>query len=682
MQVAIQKDYQNEPNVIADLSQALQGAERFEEQRALLTQAKNNPEISTTDRYAFQFSWVSTSFQQGHCQELLTDLENLPPQAKQEEKTYLIYVRGMCQFQQKNWVQAEQDLSQIPMSAKFFGSALDKLLESLRQQQKWSRIDEKVASVRKSPFFQLKREHFLVWAQANVELNQLQRAKEVYLIFKSALPKQLQAEDFTYWADIEVRLKNYKQSIGLYNQGLAKLKKSDLSLRKEIVPKLSQNHWQLGQKDLAIKVYQKSLYPFVKGQEKQAIALKIAKLYLDLKGQAKHARVWLQRAESQRINETSIEAILLLSRLDESQGQLDTAVNRLTKLSQKKLPNKWAIPVFSQLANFQEKQEQLQSAFATYEKVVALPRAKERVNRQLQTRAKLRIQQIKNFRGEKQIEDWIKQEQWTKIESFIQTGFKKKQLTPSVYLYEALLLAKFYLKDEKGFLSTYRLYSQKKGKQQAKLQISLMYAEILDNQKKIKDASREYRQILKRLPKSDVERQVWIARRLREIYEQLNYWKSLVITYRQVYPVLNTKELKIEFAYLLGTLYIEKLNDSQKSMEWFQKADQGGVSEFEMQAVWNIAEYEMKQQAKNALKRLEKTIRRNPSPQWKLLFYYQMAVIYQNQEKWQQALTNYRQASSQSPVPKELQTYVEESQRQIQAIQNYLQQVQSTNVGD
>ena len=674
LKIAIKGQYQNDANVIADLSQALEASGNIVEQQAFLKAAKGNQNIHAKDRYAFQFNWAVLAFQKGSCQELTHELKSIPEQAKDEEKIYLIYIRGMCHFEQKNWQLASTDLAKIPITSKFFSNTFDHLLEALRQQNDWKQLESTVTKARRAIEFTLQRKHFLIWVQANIELNQLLRATEVYIIFKSALPEQLTKEDWTNWADLEGNLQNYSKSASLYKQALAGMPSQNLAFRKQTVEKIFQSYVQLNQMMDAAESYQYLLYPFLQGKEKQALAFKIAKIHLDLKNP--QAKLWLQKSDLGKVDETSIEAVLLLVRIDESEGKITTAIAKLVKLSKRKLPPKWTIPVSSQLANFQEQQNQLKQALKSYQKIVALPPAKDSVNRQLQTRAKLRERQISNFLGEKQVEQWIQQKEWNVIKSFIQKGFQEKQLTPNLYFYEGLLLAKFHLKDYKGFLYTYRQYDQKKGKKAVKLEISMMYAEALDSQKKIKDASREYRKLLKRLSKKDVERQVWIARRLRDIYEQLKYWKSLTITYNQVYPVLNTKSLKIEFAYLLATLYMDKLKDTPKAASWFQKVDQGGISELEMQAVWNVAEYES---PAKAMKRLEQAVNRKKlDTKWKLLFHYQLGVLYQNQEQWKKALAHYQKASQQKSIPQELQPYISESQKQAHAIQNYLKQLEAS----
>ena len=57
--------------------------------------------------------------------------------------------------------------------------------------------------------------------------------------------------------------------------------------------------------------------------------------------------------------------------------------------------------------------------------------------------------------------------------------------------------------------------------------------------------------------------------------------------------------------------------------------------------------------------------------------HYQLGVLYQNQENWHKALANYRTAAQQNSLPQDLQTYVTESKQQVQAIQNYLKQLQA-----
>ncbi len=677
LKISLQGSYQNDPSVIAELSKALQASGDVTQQQAFLKEAKNNQNLNTKDRYAFEFNWAMLAFQNGSCQELTNDLQNIPKQAKDEERVYLVYLRGMCHFEQKNWKTASEDLATIPITSQLFATAFDHLLEALRQQEDWRQVEAKVTQARRATGFKLQRNHFLIWVQANVELNQILRATEVYIIFKSALPDELGEQELLHWADLETTLSNHPKSVGLYKQVLANTQNQNLTFRKEVVEKIFQGHVQLKQMTDAAESYQNFLYPFLQGTDRQALAFKIAKIYQDLKNP--EAKGWFQKADTGEADDISIESSLILSNFESSEGQIKGATSRLQKLSQRKLSPKWAIPVLSQLAHFQEQQNQFNDALKSYQKIVSLPRSKDSVNRQLQARATLRERQISNFVGEKQVEQWIQQKKWKAIKSFLEKGFKNNQLTPSLYFYEGLLLAKFNLKDYKGFLNTYRGYQKQKGDEKTKLEFSIMYAESLDSQKKIKDASREYRQILKRLPKKDVERQVWIARRLREIYEQLKYFKSLTITYRQVFPVLKTASLKIEFAYLLGTTYMEKLKDPSQAAYWFQKVDQGGVSEFEMQAVWNVVEYESSQSASKAIKRLEKVSQRKKlNAKWKLLFHYQLGVLYQNQEQWNKALANYKIVSGQKAIPQDLQAYVKESQQQIQAIENYLSQLQSS----
>ena len=134
LKIALKNQYQNDPHVIADLSQALEKSGKVAEQKTFLKEAKDNQNISNKDRYAFQFNWAVLAFQKGSCQELTHDLQNIPKEAKDEEKIYLIYIRGMCHFEQKNWKQAAIDLAKIPVASKFFPTAFDNLLEALRQQ--------------------------------------------------------------------------------------------------------------------------------------------------------------------------------------------------------------------------------------------------------------------------------------------------------------------------------------------------------------------------------------------------------------------------------------------------------------------------------------------------------------------------------------------------------------------
>ena len=80
-----------------------------------------------------------------------------------------------------------------------------------------------MTKARRTIGFKLQRKHFLVWVRANIELSQILRATEVYIIFKSALPKQLITEDWTNWADLEGNLQNYSKSAKLYKQALASM---------------------------------------------------------------------------------------------------------------------------------------------------------------------------------------------------------------------------------------------------------------------------------------------------------------------------------------------------------------------------------------------------------------------------------------------------------------------------
>ena len=139
-----------------------------------------------------------------------------------------------------------------------------------------------------------------------------------------------------------------------------------------------------------------------------------------------------------------------------------------------------------------------------------------------------------------------------------------------------------------------------------------------------------------------------------------------------------SKELQY-YAFQIGYHRLTHLKQPKQARTWLLRADGGGVSKSELQAVYWI--YQLDRQSGNdaaALKRIREAAGRkiSSSSSWYVLIHFELGTLYHLKENWESALKHYHLAGKNKPA-KEVKEYHQTALKRAAEIEAYLKSTQT-----
>ncbi len=676
------KIFQNDGELIQLLAELFEKTNQRQKQHALLAEAKNNTTFSEKERRSFQIQATSLALEDNRCQQVLKDLEQLPPSANEEEKHYLLYARGKCFIQEKKWDRAEADLLLIKNNQKYEKSAFDLLIAIYQKSQQWKKLTQLIEKHLKQKNLKIRSEHFQMLVNAYHELENWQQVVSAYTRWELAFKDDVnQPKLLINWAQVEEKLKHTQNSKNLYEKALSVLPASSLDLRIQVVSHLADLFLQNEDYQNHVRILEEHLMPYLKDTKiRQKYALALGKMYYEPLKQYKNAKKWLREADQGKVSDLDIDAGMTLSAIEEAEGKVDQAIKTLDHLSRRPLHRtKWNIPLHYQLATLHEQKKQWSKALAKYRVIVRHSPITGKSEQDIQKAAQERIHEIDRFLAKQKLDQLIQKKLWKEVSQLIKKGLQAKYFSPSNSIYETLVFAENEQKDWKGVLNAYKQWKKFDPKKVTTLEALLTQGQAADQLALHKQTKQFYSKALNITPTKSLQTRIFLTKRLATIYEEEKNYKKVVEVYEKTYPFLKSKQDQINFAFTIATFYLNHLKQEKQARTWFKKADKGGISEEELSATWQLAELDKTKDTAKATKLLAQLASRpiSKKPQWYILINYQLGILYHTQEKWKKAKIYYDRVVK-APKVKKYQEHQQYAKEQSQKITEYLQSLKTT----
>ncbi len=678
--------YENNAQIFQILSQLFEKTGRLEEQQELFATAKANEALAPKQRQVFQLKSVMLDLQNNRCARILVDLQELPETSNEEELHYYLYARGSCRVHGKQWVGATEDLTVLKNNPQYEKSVLDLLVVAYQELQQWQNLALLLEEFYLKDDFELRSDHFGSWANAYRQLTYWQQVANTYTRWDEKFPKDLRKPEILIdWAQVHEQLNSIELSKTKYEEALQEMPDSNLELRENIASHLAdlyfadEDYWQV------VRVYKKYLTPYLKDRNAlKKYAFVLGQLYHHPLQRPDQARQWLKEADHGTNQDSDMEAGLLLSAVEENQKQPEQAIAVLNQLSERSLQDtKWYVPVMYHLGRIYDQEEKWAPASQQYRLVVAHTSVKTKQNKDLQQAAQNRLKELEKFLASNQLDQLIADKAWPQVTQLIRKEMKAGRFQPSNRLFETLVFAELEQKNWEGVLSAYERWSKFDASKTKNLDAIITQGQAAEELSKTKQARQFYEKAVNIVSSNDLDNRLFLTERLRAIYEKTKDYKSVVRLYEKTYPFLKKKEDKIQYAFTIGIYALSHLKQTKKAREWLAKTDQGGVTEEELNALWQLSELDRSKKPKEATRYLAKAAARPiaKSSQWYILLNYQLALLYHEQEQWQKAKIHYDRVAKMEAAPKYAQ-YQEAAKQNSTEITTYLKSLQEAKATD
>ena len=635
-------EYQNDGELILQLSQLLEKENQHLELQNLLAVAKNNTALSDQHRNYFRIKDVNTALKNNQCKKILKENIELPASLNQEDRHFILYARSICLHQTKQWERAADDLNAIINNPDYESFAFEKLIEIYQESKEWNSLAMHIEEYLKRKDFPLLPIHFQTLLNAYHQLKDWKKLVATYIRWDSVSPNDVQKAEFLIdWAETEEKLNRFEKSRDLYRRVLS-LPEINLELREGIVFHLADSYLIDEDYRSLIEIYEQDLIPYLNETKTlQNYALSLGQIYYDPLQEYDKARQWLQKVDRGQASDLEIRAILLLSDIAEELAEMDKAIELLNDLTLRSLKPEWGLNVNYRLAILYEKRQQLPNALEKYRVMASQKSITKKEDRELQKYAQKRILEIEKNNAIQKLDHLIKNKSWQDVAIHIRNGFDNQSFAPSHELFEILVYAERQQSNWQGILDAYLSWGKFDPSKAESLEALLSQGEaalqILDN----KLAEKFYSNALNIVPIEDLATRIFLTKNLAFIYEQENQYSKVVAVYEQSYPYLRDSQDRIQFAYKLGSYYLSPLDDKTQAQKWFSEADKGGILEEELSAAWQLAELESN--SDKTIKILAKLASRPISNnlEWFITVNLKLGILYEQQEKWRKAKLHY-----------------------------------------
>ncbi len=294
---------------------------------------------------------------------------------------------------------------------------------------------------------------------------------------------------------------------------------------------------------------------------------------------------------------------------------------------------------------------------------------------------KKKQQEIQNFLSQESLQQKIEKKKWKEITSQIYAELKTGKRKLDEENFNVLLYAEKQKKGKSkwdGILAAYAALGRYQKKSAETIQALLDQGEAAEKLGGRRRAKGYYEKALEKIPLKNVDQRLYVVNQLESLYLREKNYHHLARVYEAGYETLKnqkkrSKELRY-FAFQIGYHRLTHLKQPNQARTWLLRADGGGASKSELQAVYWI--YQLDRQTGNdeaALKRIREAAGRKipTSSSWYVLIHYELGTLYHFRENWKLALKHYRFASKKKPA-KEVQEYYNTAKERAREIEDYL----------
>lgn len=662
--------------VVNKLAALYDKTNRVDDLKGLMNEVKNNQSIPEQQRVYFLVQAVEFQLDSERCDQVLEDLQAIPESANQAQRHYLLYARGTCFYQQKQYQAAREDLREIRHDPKYREVVFEPLNDIYQNLGNWFELAANIdaAIKRKSP--PLQNYHYQYLVNSHAQLEDHEQLNQAYLAWEKTFPQNTAtAEHQVQWGRALEALNKPDLAAQHYETALNLLKEPRVELRESLANRLFQLYTAAKAYEKAVRVYEKGLLEHVQEPNKRRqYSLLLGKtLYLQLK-QIGKARYWLKQADGGGTSEVELEAAYLTGQLEEEAGRHKEALAVFQNLAKRSISSaSWLIPIHFQTGRLAETVEDYPLARDHYSQAFT-PQTSDSSLLEIQKNAKERYRALSDYLNESQLQTLVRQQKWQEVASALSQRHQQGSPPLQQNHYETWIQATTEAGDWRGLLQVWPRYNKAFPGKANTYEALLSQGYAADQLGQSEKAIGFYEQALLKLPSTETQNRIGIAERLGALYQQTGQHAKRAKVYQDIYPFLSTPAQKAQFALVLATLYKEQLKQPKAAVEWYLKADQGGSSDQDLNTLWTAAEIEQAagNQAKATQYLSRAASRKIPAnSQWSIVINYQLAITYHQQEDWNKALLHYTRVARASN-PGDYAEYVQTSRQQAKSIQDYL----------
>ncbi len=712
--------YQNRPELRQLLlGLYLQVGDSAGQQRLLEEQATAD-NASVEDRQQSQFQLITLLHQRDDCTGVLKRLTDLPDDHPQRAE--LLFMRGDCHFRQKQWEPAVADLLPLRGQAPHARESFRMRLTAFRELERWVDVAEEMRLALEQKADVLTGDDFRLWIEALKKTEQWEQADATYQFWQRLAPVTFSNPQLLLeWTEVLERLDQPERLERHYKDLLRIAEKPEV--QKDIIRRLAGLYSQSGRYDLLAQLYEYELLPLQKTEEEQRQTYyTLAELCLEQLTASGCAEIWLKKTDAGGTSELELSAAWTLSQLEERAGQNDAALKRLQDLASRPLPELWAARVHFRVGVLHQKKMQWTEAVAAYEKVVAT-QVKTEPAPELRKEAEAQLQAIQQNQSDQELQALIDQQDWPGVTARLRADFQsgKRERTPTstrllldaeiqsenwegvsetirteveagrMKLDEALLQTLVFAENQKtgkarseGVLGAYALFEEKNPEQAGTVPMLLEQAQAAESLGGRRKAKALYEQALEKTGAEDLPLSLSIGAQLERLYEDEGYTQGKAELYDTLYRLLEKESGQANtrrgYAVKLAMLLQSEFKRNDLALEWYGKADEGGVSDQELFGVLSAAALESQMEKLDAARRRLQEASRRDLPQtspYYVQLHFQLAQVLQMQEQWQPALEQYQRVL-QAPESAVNQSYQANAGQRAKEIESYLNELKKT----
>lgn len=243
---------------------------------------------------------------------------------------------------------------------------------------------------------------------------------------------------------------------------------------------------------------------------------------------------------------------------------------------------------------------------------------------------------------------------WHKLAQHIEHYLPQKTFSPQSAHFQTLLSAYHQMQDWQKVSATYTRWESVFPKEIGHPDLLLDWAKAEESLGHPEKSRVLYERTLA-ISELDLISREGIVSHLAETYQKDSDYLGITKLYEQhLIPHLTNPEQQQKYAFALGEIYHNPLQQFENAKKWLQRVDQGGVTDLEIQAgllLSAIEEEEGKTQA--AIQRLNQLAQRPlQKTLWNLHVNYQAARLYESLGQFKQAAEKYQVAALHAPVEK------------------------------
>ncbi len=686
-------------------------------QQRLLEEQASADNATEADREQSQYQLAVLLHERDDCagvQQRLADIPEAHPQ-----RAELLFLRGDCRFRQKQWEPAVQDLLPIRGLAPHARQSFRMRLVAFRELERWADVAEEMRLALEQESDVLSGDDFRLWIEALKQTRQWEQADATYQFWQRLAPVTFSNPQLLLeWAQVLEQL-NQPERLERHYKDLLRLAE-DPEVQKDIIRRLADLYSQSGRYDLLAQLYEYELLPLQKTPEEQRQThYTLAELCLEHLTASGCAEIWLKKTDSGGISELELSAAWTLSQLQERAGQDEAALEQLQNLAARELPELWVARVQFRMGALHQKKMRWDAASAAYEQVVAT-QVETAPAPNLRSEAETQLQAIRQNQSDQELQALIDQQDWVGVVTRLREDFTsgKRERTPAsirllldaeiqsenwagvsetiraeveagrMKLDEALFQNLLFAEQQKtgkarseGVLGAYALYEAQNPEQAGTVPMLLEQAKEVEAVGGRRKAKALYEQALAKTGADDLRLSLFIASQLERLYEDEGYTQGKAELYDTLYTLLEKEpaqaSVRRQYGLQLALLLQNKLNRKDLALAWYEKVDEGGVSDQELFAVLSASVLESQAEKLDAARlRLQETVRRDipKSSRYYVELHFQLAQVLQMQEQWEAALQQY-QVVVQAPESASTQGFQANARQRAQEIENYLNEL-------